>query len=344
MPYQQMRDLAPAAAAGELGELFEYKITEAVTLTKNQSALVPIVNADVDAERVSLWNHTSGSGRPLRAIWLTNSSALTLDGGSMTIVDGNAFAGEGLVTSLKPSERRLVSYGADLGLLVSVKSDGVPSRIRRVRAFEGMLIQESEDVATWTYSARNEDASARTLVIEHPTRDGWRLVAGQGPAEETPDTQRFRLNVPSKQEALLVVRDIKDGETRVVIADMDDKVMARLSAGGISADALQKAMAPIIEAKSVLSGFERQMADFQARHEVITRDQQRLRENMKALRGSAEEKQLLQRYTRQLNQQEDELAKMLDNAAKIAKQRDEARAELVKRAAGLTFELHALDR
>ena len=36
-------------------------------------------------------------------------------------------------------------------------------------------------------------------------------------------------------------------------------------------------------------------------------DQQRLRENMKALRGSAEEKQLLQRYTRQLDAQETRL-------------------------------------
>ena len=39
----------------------------------------------------------------------------------------------------------------------------------------------------------------------------------------------------------------------------------------------------------------------------IARDQERLRENMKALRGSAEEKQLLQRYTRQLDEQETRL-------------------------------------
>jgi hypothetical protein len=40
----------------------------------------------------------------------------------------------------------------------------------------------------------------------------------------------------------------------------------------------------------------------------IAADQERVRENMRALRGSSEEKQLLQRYTRQLNQQEDRLA------------------------------------
>jgi predicted RNase H-like nuclease (RuvC/YqgF family) len=39
----------------------------------------------------------------------------------------------------------------------------------------------------------------------------------------------------------------------------------------------------------------------------IEKEQQRLRENMRALKGSAEEKQLLVRYTRQLNAQEDQL-------------------------------------
>jgi hypothetical protein len=341
--YEQARQLA-TAAGGDLGDLFEYRVTEPVSLTKNQSALVPIVNAEVDAERVSLWNRASGSGRPLRAIWLTNASASTLDGGSITIVDGNAFAGEGLVTSFKPGERRLVSYGADLAVLVRARSEGAPVKIRRVRAVDGILIQDSQEVATWTYSARNEDGSPRTLVIEHPTRDGWKLVAAENPAEETPDTQRFRLNIPAKQEASFVVKDVKDGESRVAIAEINDTIIAKLVADGIPIDALQKAMAPIIEAQSVLAGFEQQLNDHRTRHEAVAQDQQRIRENMKALRGSAEEKQLLQRYARQLDQQENELAQFIDAATKIAKQRDQARAELVRRAAALTFELHALER
>ena len=39
-------------------------------------------------------------------------------------------------------------------------------------------------------------------------------------------------------------------------------------------------------------------------------DQQRLRENMKALKGSSEEKLLVQRYTQQLNDQETRLEKL----------------------------------
>jgi hypothetical protein len=83
----------------------------------------------VTAEKVGLWNRSSGAGRPLRAVWLSNESPLTLVGGSISIIDGNAFAGEGLIESLKPGERRLVSYAADLGVLVKASPQFSPTRV-----------------------------------------------------------------------------------------------------------------------------------------------------------------------------------------------------------------------
>ncbi|MGA9593865.1 MAG: carboxypeptidase-like regulatory domain-containing protein, partial [Candidatus Acidiferrales bacterium] len=66
-----------AASGADLGDLFEYKLKDRVTIHKNESALVPIVQAHIAAEKVSLWNDSLGSPRPLRALWLTNSSPLT---------------------------------------------------------------------------------------------------------------------------------------------------------------------------------------------------------------------------------------------------------------------------
>jgi hypothetical protein len=73
--------MSSAAASGQdLGDLFEYKLKDRVTLGKNQSALVPIAQTEIEAEKVSLWSGTAGSGRPLRALWVKNTSPLTLDG------------------------------------------------------------------------------------------------------------------------------------------------------------------------------------------------------------------------------------------------------------------------
>ena len=55
-----------AAEGQDLGDLFEYKLKDRVSLKKNQSALVPIAQTDIQADKVSLWSGTSGSGRPWR--------------------------------------------------------------------------------------------------------------------------------------------------------------------------------------------------------------------------------------------------------------------------------------
>ena len=67
----------------------------------------------------------------------------------------------------------------------------------------------------------------------------------------------------------------------------------------------------------------------------------RLRENMKALRGSPEEKQLLQRYTRQLDQQEDQLAELAMVLTNVSTKLAMARTELAKLVAGLSFDITA---
>ncbi len=120
-------------SGSELGDLFEYKLKDRVTIRKNESALVPIVQAHVEAEKVSLWNAGLDSPRPLRALWLTNSSPLTLDGGSFSILESEAFAGEGLTDSIKPGEKRLLSYAADLGVARRPKAEE-QSAARHARA------------------------------------------------------------------------------------------------------------------------------------------------------------------------------------------------------------------
>ncbi|HSC77895.1 MAG TPA: hypothetical protein VLB32_04970, partial [Candidatus Acidoferrales bacterium] len=112
---EAMRQNAPEAARGQaLGEQFEYSLRQPVTIRRNQSALLPIIHTEVEGEKVTLYNESSGQIRPWLAVWLKNSSGLTLDAGSFTVIDTNAFAGEGLTTTINPGESRLLSYALDL--------------------------------------------------------------------------------------------------------------------------------------------------------------------------------------------------------------------------------------
>ena len=336
--YDEIRLAQSAAQGGTLGELFEYRISEPVTLEKNKSALVPIVSAQITAERVSLWNRPRGSGRPLRAMWLTNTTGLTLDGGSITIVDGNAFAGEGLIEPLKPSEKRLVSYASDLGVLVNASGTAAPQRLFRVRAREGILIQDTEERATTTYEARNEGSGASTLVIEHRLRPGWKLAGGQAPAESTPDAARFKVTVAPGTTSKLAVNEARTGASRIRIGDLNDDSIAQLTASGVPADVLQRALRPVLDKRAEVAALDRQIAALDSERARIVEDQSRLRENMKALRGSAEERQLLQRYTRQLDEQESRLAVLQQEREKATAARAAAAAELSRLVEAVSFE------
>jgi hypothetical protein len=336
--YDQLQSQVSAANAAPLGDLFEYRIKEPVSLQKNQSALVPIVSAEIAAERVALWNRMGGSGRPLRAVWLTNNSGLTLDGGSISVIDADAFAGEGLIEPLKPGERRLLSYAADQGVLVSSRMDSAPGRVLGIRVQDGILIQQTEDRASWTYTARSEERTPVTLIVEHRQRPGWTLAAGQSPAESTPDAHRFRVVVPAGKEAVLTVREIRTGETRFAVTDFMNEHVSELTMTGTNGESLQRALAPLVVKRGELAAIERQLESLNSRLQGIVVDQQRLRENMKALRGSAEEKPLLQRYTRQLDDQENQLEALRREIATTTAQRDNAQRELNALIAAFQYE------
>ncbi|HYK40292.1 MAG TPA: carboxypeptidase regulatory-like domain-containing protein, partial [Candidatus Eremiobacteraceae bacterium] len=221
----EAREMGSAAANGQgLGDLFEYKLKDRVTLKKNQSALVPIVQTDIEAEKVSLWSGTSGSGRPLRAIWMKNTSSLTLDGGSFNVLESEVFAGEGLMDPIKPGERRLLSYATDLGLLVEAIQGSSPQHVTKVKISKGVLTQVSEEQQRTTYTVRNQDDTARVVVIEHPARAGWNFVSkATQPEERAPGTNRFRLEVAPKATATLPVEEVHPLFTTYQISNLTDE-------------------------------------------------------------------------------------------------------------------------
>ena len=215
-----MASVEAAAQGRELGDLFEYRLKEPVTIRKNQSALVPIINAPVEAERVSVWNASTGQ-RPRSAVWVTNSTPYTLDGGAFSVLEDATFTGEGLMDPVKPGEKRLLSYAADLALLVDAKQDAAdPERVTSLRIARGLMVMQRELREKRTYTVRNEDSKARTLVIEHPNRAGWKLTSAARPDETAPNVYRFRVAAAPKVDDDAGRRGAARAETTYQVTNM----------------------------------------------------------------------------------------------------------------------------
>jgi len=336
--YNEAADISRGVQGRELGDLFEYRLREPVTIRKSQSALVPIVSAAVEAERVSVWNATAPG--PVRsALWVTNSTPFTLDGGSFSVLEDSTFTGEGLMDTVKPGEKRLLSYAADLALVVASRSDpGGPERVTRVSINRGVLVIQRELRAKRTYTVRNEDAKTRTVVIEHPNRNGWKLLAPAKADETAPTVYRFRLPVAAKSTATLSVEEMSPTETTYQIASVtSDQLAVMVSQKTITPD-VEKAIRAIVAKKSEVAGVAAVVNGLNNETNQIFKDQERLRENLKALKGSAEEKTLVTRYTRQLDEQETRLDAIKREIAEREALRRKLQAELDGLIQALTFD------
>jgi hypothetical protein len=328
-----------AAAGGDLGELFEYKLKQPVTIRRNQSALVPVVQADIAVERVSLWSAGRGVAQPRRAIWLTNDTGLTLDGGSVTLVEGGAFAGEGLVEPIKPGEKRFVSYAMDLGVRVTAVPQETGQRVSRIRISSSVMTQSIEDRASTLYTIRNDDATPREVVIEHPVRAGWTLTSAVKPAESSATAHRFRVSVAPKSTATLTVAEMRPVDARVAVSNINDDQIAIILRGRNVAAGLEPQLRAVAAKSRELGEVQRSIYDRQAEVRRIGEDQTRVRENLKALKGSDAEKALTERYTRQMSTEEDRLDVLRKEIAAAEADRAAKQLELSRLVAALSVDV-----
>jgi hypothetical protein len=316
------------AEGKSLGDLFQYTLKDRVTIPKNQSALVPIIQTGISAEKVALWNAGLGSPRPLRALWITNSSTLVLDGGNFSVVEGGAFAGEGLLDPIQPNEKRLISYAADLAMQVVAKSEGAPQKVTNVRIARGILIRTIESRQRVVYTVRNEDAAARTLILEHPVRTGWKLTSDVKPEEESANAYRFRIEPPSKETKSFTVEEVKADTAQMSLTNLGSDVLEAFVKSNTLTPEMEQAIRQVLAQKNVIAKFDADIKSKTSTIQDIVQDQNRLRENLKSLTGTPEEKSLALRYTAELNDQETQLAALRKENADLQFKRTQAQTEL----------------
>ncbi|HEY2153208.1 MAG TPA: carboxypeptidase regulatory-like domain-containing protein [Vicinamibacterales bacterium] len=338
----RLAGLQAAADGQRLGDLFEYRVKGTVTIRRNQSALVPILRSDVGVERVSLWNERRGA-RPLRSLWLTNSSGLTLDAGSFTVLDGSTFAGEGLVDTIRPGEKRLLSYASDLAVQIEQHRGDDQERISRVTIAHGVAVERSEQAMRKVYTIRNSDTTARTIVIEHPVRSGWRLAPGVMPTETSLDAYRFAVPVEAKSTATLVVEERHPLETKYSVAALTDDQIAIFVRGSKDNTRLTQALAPVRAKNAEQQRLGVALSRLQSEADNIGEEQHRLRENIGVLKGSAAEQQLLKRYIAQLTEQEDRIVQLRKETADLDQQMAAGQKEMTALLEALIFDIEMVE-
>ena len=170
--------VAVNVGSGDLGELFEYRFSSPVTVKKDESAMLPFLQQAIGARKLLIYSENYGE-HPMNAAELNNSTAKTLDGGPITVFDAASYAGEALMTTFKAGDKRLISYSVDLGTRVTTQFDSSRELVREIHVNRGTLTARLAMDETKTYTIRNVDQKAKTLIIEHSQRAGYKLSVTQ---------------------------------------------------------------------------------------------------------------------------------------------------------------------
>ena len=327
-----------ATAVGrELGDLFEYRIAQPVTIRKNESAMLPFLQQTIEGRKLLIYSDHS-SQHPTNAAELTNSSGKTLDGGPITVYDAGAYAGEALMETLKASDKRLISYAVDLGTRITEAFGSKGDLVREIHASRGIVTTKIAAEETRTYTVRNVDQKAKTLILEHPLRPGYTLLS-QKPKEKTATNYRFELQLAAGATQEFVVNEERVYQQSIAVTNLTPDILLSYVQNRSLTDAGRRQLQRVVDQKRQIAENDRALQDVDAQMRGLTADEERVRRNIQSLNNVAGQQQQVQTYARQLDTQEQQLAALRDKQAELQKKKSALQGDLDKLVEALTREI-----
>jgi len=295
------------ARAGNMGNLFQYAIATPVSIPRQQSAMLPIVNADVKAEKVSIYNASVQVKHPLYGLKVTNLTGLHLMQGPITVFDGGVYAGDAKTEDVPPGAERLISYGLDLDTEVVPESKGRPEELLSVRLLKGALIVTRKYVRTTEYTVKNSGKQAKTVLIEYPIEPTWTLASPKNPAEKTRDLYRLRVEAKPGEPVKLEVDEQRTDRQQMALTNIDDGTVEIYLSAKVVSQRVKAALAEVVKWKHTVEQVASELQQRQQRIRDIGEDQARIRQNMAQLDHNTD---VYKNYVKKFSEQEAEIEKL----------------------------------
>ncbi|MSR54436.1 MAG: hypothetical protein EXS09_14285 [Gemmataceae bacterium] len=183
-------------AADELGQPARYTIDQRVSLPRQQSIMLPILDEEIEATKVSIYNERVHAVRALHGLKIKNKTRQALMSGPVTVYEGEQpYSGDARMLDLQPNEERYLSYALDTGVEIKPFDVVRPGPEMTAKMENGQLNVQYKLRSTRTYVIVNRSPENRKVVLEQPFRTGWKLVKPEKPAELTTELYRFEVDV-----------------------------------------------------------------------------------------------------------------------------------------------------
>jgi hypothetical protein len=325
-----------AAESTEAATQVTFHMPFTVTVLNGQSLAVPIIDREVPGELVSLYQPDTHPRHPLAALKLTNNSGTGLPPGVLTLYQrgeaGTDYVGDARLATLPDAEARMLAFALDQKVLID-REDKMEKRISSATLANGIFKASVVDQRTTVYTIKGAAKEDRRVVIEHPRAQGWELVTPDPKTAEMTDTA-FRIPFDVKAGATIkqtVTTQWPRLEEQQLVDIGLDLVLAYAANEGLT-PAQRAAFNRIGEYKRNIAAFDRQIETESDARDRVFEEQERIRENIKAVPSGSE---LQSRYLRSMGQLEDQAETHKRNIDRLQAQRAAEQQRLADYVAGL---------
>jgi hypothetical protein len=316
----------------DLGELFEYKISNPVSIKRKKSALVPILTEEIKAKKILLYNITEHDKNPNACLEITNNTDLTLERGPVTIIYDENLAGESILPFMNKEDTRLINYAVEQAVIINTEQKTKNQSIHKV-SFGGAYCYEYYYTnLTTKYKIKNKTSEAKSLYIDHPKKPDYKIIKKPEEPEETANYWRFKLTLEPKSAIEFTLLEQKENYSSQYIWNWNkdnilDKVSFYIKNGFIEKE-LESKLREIAELMAELAGLKQQKSKLENEQSEMTQEQERLRENISVLGDSTQEASLKEKYVNKLTAQENRFEEIKAEIEQLEKKINRSNKEI----------------
>jgi hypothetical protein len=328
MGLQQHSSSISATAEGrDAGDLFEYSFSSPVTVKKGESAMLPFLQQKIGARKLLIYREGFGVN-PQDAAEVVNSTGKTLDGGPITVYDAGTYAGEALVETVKAGDKRLISYGVDLGTRITTKFDSSKNVVREIHCNRGNLTSKYALEEVTTFTIKNVDAKAKTLIIERPQRQGYKLLEPAKASETTANANRFEMKLAASATEMFVLREERVYDQTVSVTSMTPGTISVWLENKVLSATGRRQLEQIADKKREIANNEAAIGETNGNINQLTQDQTRVRANIQSLNNVRNQQDLVQQYAAQLSANETKMVALRDRQDDLRRKKTALESEL----------------
>jgi hypothetical protein len=292
-----------AAQAAESVTQIVFALPYKVSVAAGQSLVLPILDRELPAQRIDVYQSSADQRHPLAAIALNNDGETGLPPGVLTLYEqataaGATYLGDARLAAFPPGERRMLSYAVNSKVTVDRSSEEQHAIVKAAIAQGVMRLTRLARQIT-TYRLRAASDGEHRLLIEQPRLAGWSLATPDPThVEFSADAYRIPVTLTGNKQNNVVVTMERPLEETIRLLDLADDRLGVLVASNELEPSVKKALGELASRRQALGRQNAELDKLKEQRRQLVDDEKRLRDNLAAVgRDTALYKQTLDKLS-----------------------------------------------